>query len=313
MPASYNRVNFVLRPAKAAERRMIVEVCSRLGSFSNLLGFRYIGLGSPFFNDFALFHRRYGMRNLICIERELQDQNRFLFNRPFDCIQMYWGESTDVLPRMQWTGIPTIVWMDYDDPINEEILSDLGTIISQVEPGSMVLFTIQSVGKAFKSEKRSAFEGLQDAIADFIPIDATPTDMRGKTFQRLIQRIVTNELHRKLTLRNSGVPSQSEVRYKQLFNMTYADGVRMTTIGGMIYRADQEQQVTDCTFSDFGFLTDSESPHEIELPVLTYKELSKLSSKLPYGNPDLSFLSQKEIDAYRKLYRYYPTFVETDL
>ena len=109
MPASYRLINFRLRPAKAVERKMIVEVCSRLGAFSNLLGFRYIGLGSPFFNDFALMHRRYGMTNLVCIEREFKDEDRFLFNRPFDCIEMRWGESTDVLPNLQWDGIPSIV------------------------------------------------------------------------------------------------------------------------------------------------------------------------------------------------------------
>ena len=292
---------------------MIVEVCSRLGSLSNLLGFRYIGLGFPFFNDFAVLHRRYGMSNLICIERELQDQERFLFNRPFDCIQMYWGESSDVLPRMQWTGIPTIIWMDYDDPINGEILSDVGTIISQVEPGSMVLFTMQAVGKAFEFEKLSAFEGLQDKLRAFVPIDTNANDMRGKAFQRVIRRIVTNELHRTLTLRNSGVPSESEVLYKQLFNMAYADGGRMTTIGGMIYGADQKQQIADYGFTDFDFLTDSDSPHEIEVPVLTYKEIGKLSSELPFGNPNVSFLAAKDIEAYRKLYRYYPTFVDADL
>ena len=114
MTASYRLVNFRLRPAKAVERKMIIEVCSRLGAFSNLLGFRYIGLGSPFFNDFSSLHRRYGLTNLICIERESQDKDRFLFNKPFDCIEMQWGESTDVLPNLQWTGIPTIIWMDYE-------------------------------------------------------------------------------------------------------------------------------------------------------------------------------------------------------
>ena len=77
MAPSYRLVNFRLRPAKAAERKMIVEVCGRMGAFSNLLGFRYVGLGSPFFNDFILMHRRYGMRNLICIEREAQHKDRF--------------------------------------------------------------------------------------------------------------------------------------------------------------------------------------------------------------------------------------------
>ena len=152
MPPSYRLVNFQVRPAKVVERKMIVEVCARMNAFSNLLSFRYIGLGSPFFNDFVSLHRRYGLTNLICVEREVHDVDRFLFNKPFDCIEMRWGESSDVLPVLQWTGIPTIVWLDYDDPINDGILSDIGTIFAQLEPGSLVLFTIQAEGNTFKSE-----------------------------------------------------------------------------------------------------------------------------------------------------------------
>ena len=153
MPPSYRLINFRLRPAKAIERKMIVEVCARMGAFSNLLGFRYIGMGSPFFNDFILLHRRYGMTNLVCIERESHHKDRFLFNKPFDCIEMEWGESTEVLPNLQWTGIPTIVWMDYDDCINEGMLADMRTIFSQLEPGSLALFTIQAEGRSFETDK----------------------------------------------------------------------------------------------------------------------------------------------------------------
>lgn len=313
MPASYRLINFRLRPAKAVERKMIVEVCSRLGAFSNLLGFRYIGLGSPFFNDFALMHRRYGMTNLVCIERESQDEDRFLFNRPFDCIEMRWGESTDVLPNLQWDGIPSIVWMDYDDAINEGMLSDIGTIFRQLEPGSMALFTIQAEGNSFKTQDKDALEGLRAEVGDFVPASASPEDMRGKRFQSLVRQIVDNEVKRSLGLRNTGVPTQNSVQYRQLFNVLYADNVRMTTIGGVIYRADQAQRLANCEFADFAFLEEGDVPFEIKVPVLTYKEQLKISSALPSGNPAPPFLAPGDVSEYRNLYRYYPTFIETDL
>ncbi len=313
MPASYRLVNFRLRPAKAVERKMIVEVCSRLGAFSNLLGFRYIGFGSPFFNDFALMHRRYGITNLICIERESQDKDRFLFNRPFDCIEMRWGESTEVLPNLQWDGIPSIIWMDYDDPINEEMLSDIGTIFRQVEPGSMALFTVQAEGRAFTSEDRGPLDQLKTDLGDSVPADATPQNMRGKSFQRLIRRIVDNECQRALSLRNAAVPPQNRVEYKQLFNVLYADDVRMTTVGGVIYRADQSQRVANCEFGDFDFLREGDDPFEIKVPPLTYKEQMRLSAALPSGNSAPPFLAPGDVSGYSTVYRYYPTFMETDL
>ena len=292
---------------------MIVEVCSRLGAFSNLLGFRYIGLGSPFFNDFASMHRRYGMMNLVCIERESQDKDRFLFNKPFDCIEMCWGESTAELPKLPWNGIPSIIWMDYDDPINEGMLSDIGTIFRQVEPGSMVLFTVQAEGRAFRSEDRCRLDELRAKLGDWVPAEATPVDMRGKRFQKLVRQIVDNELERALSLRNSAIPPQNKVKYKQLFNILYADDARMTTVGGVIYRADQSQRLANCEFEDFDFLREGDVPFEIKVPPLTYREQMKLSSALPSGNPAPAFLAPGDVSGYRTVYRYYPTFMETDL
>ena len=319
MPPSYRLVNFRLRPAKVVERRMIIDVIPRMSAFSNLAGFRYIGLGSPFFSDFTLVHRRYGLTHLVCIERESQDKDRFLFNRPFDCIEMKWGESSTILPSLDWRDIPTIMWMDYDDPICEEMLSDVGTIFGQIEPGSLVLFTIQAEGRAFELEDDEAedelnrLDVLRDRIGDFVPYDASLRDMRGKAFQKLIRRIFDSEVNRILDQRNAAIPNQNAVKYKQLFNVLYSDNARMTTVGGVIYRADQEQRLADCEFSDFDFLRESEEPLEIKIPVLTYREQLRIASNLPTRAPTVPFIAPGDLSAYSSLYRYYPTFMETDL
>ena len=313
MPASYRLVNFRLRPAKAVERKMIVEVCGRMNAFSNILGFRYVGLGSPFFNDFIMLHRRYGIENLICIEREVQHKKRFIFNRPFDCVDIEWGDSNDVLSRLPWAGIPTIVWMDYDDRMNDGILTDIRTIFSQIETGSLALFTIQAKGNSFGGTDFSPLEDFRKHLKEFVPIDVVETDMRGKAFQKLIWRVVDNEIDRVLNQRNAATPDQNKILYKQLFNIIYADDVRMTTIGGVIYRADQRQRLATCEFGDFEFVRCGDNPLEIKVPSLTHREQWKLDTKLPSGQPQVDFLAPGEISEYAKIYRYYPTFVESDL
>ena len=313
MPASYRLVNFRLRPAKAVERKMIIEVCGRMNAFSNILGFRYIGLGSPFFNDFTMLHRRYGMKNLICIEREVQHKSRFIFNRPFDCVDIEWGDSNDVLPRLPWNGIPTVVWMDYDDRMNDGILTDIRTIFSQVETGSLALFTIQATGNSFGGADLSPLKDFQDHLKAFVPIDVTEKDMRGKAFQKLIWRVIDNEIDRVLNQRNAATPDQNKVLYTQLFNVSYADDVRMTTIGGVIYRADQRQRLANCEFGDFEFVRRGDTPLEIKVPSLTNREQWALDTKLPSGQAQLGFLASGDISEYEKIYRYYPTFVESDL
>ena len=313
MPPSYRLVNFRLRPAKAVERRMIIEACGRMAGFASILDFRYIGLGSPFFNDFVLMHRRYGLRNMICIEREVQHKDRFLFNRPFDCISMEWGTSTEVLPTLSWRDIPTIVWMDYDGRISEEMLSDLRTIFSQIETGSLALFTIQADGNSFKTDEQSSLERFQEEMRDFVPIDATRRDMQGKAFQRMLWRIVNNEISRILDQRNVAMPASNHIQYRQLFNVIYADDARMTTIGGVIYRADQTQHLAACKFDDMNFVRRDDEPLEIIVPTLTHREQWKLDTLLPSSGPELEFLAEGDVTNYSQIYRYYPTFVETDL
>ena len=120
-------------------------------------------------------------------------------------------------------------------------------------------------------------------------------------------------MKRVLSQRNAAVPSQNSVKYQQLFNVLYADNARMTTIGGVIYRADQSQRLANCEFGDFDFLRDSDDPFEIKVPVLTYKEQLEIAADLPNGNPSPAFLAPGDVSQYHRVYRYYPTFVETDL
>ena len=76
---SYRKINFSLRPAKGAERKMFVETVGRLLPFSILETYRYIGFGSPYFSDFSLVHRRLGISDMVCIEQQEEDSERFEF------------------------------------------------------------------------------------------------------------------------------------------------------------------------------------------------------------------------------------------
>ena len=66
MTASYRLIDYSLRPAKFAERRMLSEMFSRLKVFGSLESYRYIGFGSIWFTDCVLFHRALGPVPLLC-------------------------------------------------------------------------------------------------------------------------------------------------------------------------------------------------------------------------------------------------------
>ena len=235
MPPSYHKINYALRPAKSAQRKMIVEACGHLRLLLGLRAFRYIGLGSPFFNDFSTLHRQYGIRNMVCIERETADRDRFVFNRPYDCIEMQWGSTNEVLPTLSWKNTPTIIWMDYDQAIDPSMLSDLSTVFANIHPFGLVLVTIESQGVSPPSQSRSALIELRKTLGNAIPADVRAKDMVGKKFQMLIRRIVDNEIRVVLSQRNATAEDSDVVLYEQFFNFSYRDSVSMTTIGGLVY------------------------------------------------------------------------------
>ena len=55
-------INYVMRPAKNIERKMMGEVLARLSAIAPLSKYRYVGLGSEFFKDFVLYHQMLGDR-----------------------------------------------------------------------------------------------------------------------------------------------------------------------------------------------------------------------------------------------------------
>ena len=136
---SYKKINYALRPAKNIERKMIVETLSRLRAFYTLESYRYVGLGSPYFSDFSLVHRSLGLQDMTCIEQEAGDVGRFKFNRPFDCIELEFGKSAMILPTLKWQDRPTMIWLDYDDPLDTSMLSDIDVVCSSLTPGSFFL------------------------------------------------------------------------------------------------------------------------------------------------------------------------------
>ena len=70
------KVDYSLRPAKATVRRMIVEALARLSPLVPVDEYRYIGMGSTYFRDFQIVHRRLGICDMVTIEGDLQAEDR---------------------------------------------------------------------------------------------------------------------------------------------------------------------------------------------------------------------------------------------
>src|SRR5205085_262730 len=131
----------------------------RLSIFAPLADYQYVGFGSPFFVDFRLFHRRLAIAKMVSIEHEVDHKPRFTLNKPFDCVKMLWGESSEKLAEVDWSR-PTIVWLDYDYRLKQSVLTDLDQIVDKAKHGDCLLVTVDADPPTDDDDVEEIDEGL---------------------------------------------------------------------------------------------------------------------------------------------------------
>lgn len=205
MTASYERINYALRPAKNIERKMIADALRRLRGFAPLKTYRYIGLGSTYFSDFTLFHKALDIQQMTSIEEDEQNSERFEFNVPFGCVEMAFGHSTDVLPTLSWDA-ETIVWLDYDDPLDGGMLADIRFVTAEAKPGSVLIVTANAHPVPL-SAGIDRVEKLRDNVGpENVPAEVqSATDLGGWKLASVYRKIVDNTIAATLRDRNAGI------------------------------------------------------------------------------------------------------------
>ena len=319
MTASYERIHYGLRPAKNVQRKMLVETIRRLSEFGVVDSYRYIGFGSTYFSDFILFHKLLGIRNMISIERDISNKPRFEFNRPYNCIRMLFGESNEVLPTLAW-NVKTILWLDYDGSLESSVLTDVKYFCASAVPGSVIIVTVNAEPREL-DEGKPRLEELQKSLGkDRIPPDVKEEDLSDWGTAAVFRRILASEILETLSERNGGLTEENKIEYQQLFYFCYRDGDRMLTTGGVVYEKGQGPIIARCGFDRLSFLRFSQNakskPCVLEVPKLTYKEIRHLDRQLPrLKGKKLTArrVPSADIKKYENIYRYFPTFAETEV
>ena len=322
--ASYLKINYRIRHAKSIERKMLCDALLRLSFFEPVQNYRYIGFGSTTFTDFILFHKVLGIRDMISIEKNEGDKARFDFNNPFDCICIKYGNSNRVLPSLAW-DIKTIVWLDYDGRLTDRVLQDIACASMNLVSGSVLVVTVNAMPDSLPDPRPSTEKEVQNyRLEQFrkrIGSDKVPHDVRGKNLEAeematTCGRVILNEIEQTLRDRNGLRSAEREVEYKPLFNFLYQDNARMLTVGGIFYETGDKASLERCEFENLEFVRSNAAFYEIDVPILTHRECLYLDKRLPHGNSDDGKqigLTEKDINNYKRLYRYFTTFAEIEL
>lgn len=302
---SFLKVAYDLRPAKQVERRMLIETFQALSHIGFPIStFQYTGLGSVYFVDFILFHKVLGINRLLSIEANTRAKKRVRFNQPFRCVKVRIGKIGDYIPTLSRQN-GHILWLDYDSILRRYHLEDIWVASAHLPRQSILLVTVD-VEPPDEVGPKSWREYFVNEVGDYAGSDTQVSDYHRS---KLIER------NRDFLIRaiQSGVAAR-DLEYIPLFCFSYADGHEMLTVGGMLGTAEDADSIRK-SLRDLWYLrfNAGAKPVRITVPPLTRKERMYLDQSMPAKSGwklrDFE-LPAGYLAAYKRVYRYLPTYAE---
>lgn len=294
---------------------MLCEAFRRL-RFHVLEDYQYIGLGSVFFADFRMFHRNLGISRMFSIEKHSENADRFEWNKPYSGISMMFGTTEHRLSDIDFSQ-PSIIWLDYDGPLNRSVIGDLRTVSHSASHGSVLVVTVNAHPRHPSAEGADMLEQVRDEVGnDRVPVQTTLTSLRGWGLSNFYRQVGDNEIRDALSTANGVRDNHQRLSFEQLFNFRYEDGAKMGTFGGVFFENNRRAEFDACAFERLEYVRRASEFFKIEAPKLTTREMAYLERELPVPrDADLDFAQMPERDArsYMQLYRYLPTFAPVDL
>ena len=255
MPPSYRQIDYRLRPAKHAERLMLCETLRRL-RFHCLEDYQYVGLGSIYFADFRLLHRTLGMTRMFSIEKQTNDAARFEWNRPYAGISMLFGRTEERLSEIDFS-LPTIIWLDYDDPLTGVVINDLRTVAHSAGHGSVLVVTVNAQPRRVNESGADMLDQVKAELgASRIPSEMDLESLRGWGLAGLYRRVVDSEIRDALSNANAVRPASENRSFEQIFYFQYEDGAKMVTAGGVFFKYRQPSDVRRLRLREAGIRQD---------------------------------------------------------
>ncbi|RED25793.1 hypothetical protein BJ123_13026 [Rhodopseudomonas thermotolerans] len=308
---SFEAINYMLRPNKNVERKLIVATLKKLQPQFDIPKFRYVGFGSMWFSDFVLVHRYLNICDLITIENQKSRKKRVEFNKPFACIEVRMDEAAIALGDVL-DGKQSIVWLDYDGPLKSAMTGDLETAVGEMVSGSMLLVSVNASVDQLRNQKLQGEEVEANVyLADICENEEllnSELRLTANEFPALAAQILHDRIKSAVLEKKPGC------EYVPIWSYRYADGVTMVTVGGMIADHMDRDKLRASDASTFAAATGREL-FDIDLPVLTEKEKRALDKLLPSEEGldprRLEFeLRPSEVAAYQRFYLEYPIFGE---
>jgi len=318
MSKSYRKIDYRLRAAKHVERALFTEAFIRI-PFHAAEAYQYVGLGSVYFADFRTFHKYLGLDKMVSIEGCVDDKNRFDFNKPFSCLSMEYGMTWEILPKLD-LDIPSLIWLDYDGTLTQEILSDVRLLANKCISSSFISLSINANSLIRDTDaEETPVDRLEKLIGtERLPPDILPQDLSTKGTGDVFYKTIIDEIQTSLTKRNSNLKDHEKIQFKQVFHIRYNDGSPMLTLGGFLVNDEDDRKFQEAQYERQYYYRSNLNSLNITVPLLTKKEKFELEKIVPstdLGSLDPNnfehgtFAPKKDVLNFFRHYRFLPNYV----
>lgn len=303
-------LNYETRPIKFTERKMLLASLSRICNFFGG-NYQYIGLGGLAFSDFKLFHKELHISELFSIEGGDFSQEKLEYNSPFSFIKIIKDHSTIALNSIDLTK-KTFIWLDYDGTLENYMFEDITALFSKLPIGSIYLLTCNRELKVKETRKEYTSTEFEEKFGSLIPFKLNNIDFSATNAYKTIRIMLKNQIDKILENRSK---NEDGIEFYQLYNLIYQEfrGASMYTYGGII--GASQFKLSLLNLSTFEFIKYDETPYHLEIPNLTRKEI-ELANSYFNEEPELlqkNIITKKELDIYKKTYKYIPAFFDVRL
>lgn len=311
--ASFDSINYSIRPSKSVQRGLVFEGLRRISDVMDVGDAVYVGLGSIWFTDFVQAHKVLGINDMVSIEANEIGFRRAIFNKVYRTITVMEGRTRarlpDVLGIDGYNARPWIIWLDYDSALDEEVVEDMQWVVSNAPPNSVVLFTLSATQNAYGSKPIQRPERIRTLLGDVVPDDLAKEDCMKETLPVTLASLTMDFL--KSEVADSARPGG----FIEAFKIPYLDSVAMVTVGGILpakgAAAAARALVAEASWK--GVVEEV-----IEAPPMTLREIATLQAELPASAAltrariqELGFdLHERQVKSFQQYYKYLPSFAE---
>jgi hypothetical protein len=265
-----------LRPNKAIDRFLLVEILSRLRTKNG--GYRYYGLGGPFLEDVRLLSQHFEALPMTSLESNEHTFRRQKFHRCAKNLTLRRETVRSFLATYSGNERAAF-WLDYTD-FRPELIQDFGTLLDLVGDDSVVKITLRALlddlpdellarvsaidvdveqaCNRYLTEFRARYDGV-------LPPTVAYTNLRRGGFPELLQRIFQIAAQRAL-------PVGGGRTFQILHSCFYSDHTQMYSLTGVVCRdaaaKDHRRLFADWRFRNLSWIP----PEHIDVPVLSVKE-----------------------------------------